>query len=110
MQSVELFSSPDQWCLPVLIAAVLIVLNVLRPLLGSSDDTRRKVRESLVHLAWGLILFIILQYLCQSGMVGMAWIVLFIPVIIGIIGMVAIAYGFSMACEKHPELCKRLMH
>jgi apolipoprotein N-acyltransferase len=109
MSSVELFSSPEDWCLPVLIAVVLVALNVLRPLLSEGHDGKKKVRDSLYNLAWGFILFIILQWLCQSGMHGLAWVVLLLPFIIMLLTVVLASFAIIKACDKEPELCRRLM-
>ena len=109
MSSVDLFSSPEDWCLPVMIAVVLVVLNTLRPLLSESHDTRKTVRDSLYNLAWGFILFIILQWLCQSGMQGVAWIVLLLPFIIMLLTVMLASFAIIKACDRHPEACQKLL-
>ena len=102
METYDFFSSPSKWCIPVIIFVILAIYSVAAPLLSQEPSTKKRLYRSLIALISALIMYIILQALCQSGNEMWAWILLLAPYIL--LGVIVAIYG-----EAIMRKCKRCL-
>jgi hypothetical protein len=73
--------TPLTFCTPILVSAAIFIAIVVL------DLFQKEYEYVLGHIVWGIIATLLISILCQKGMGFAAWVLLFVPVILILLGL-----------------------
>jgi hypothetical protein len=85
-------------CSPLTFFIILVIVWIVMVLFTGGSMRGQVILNTLI---WGLLLGVIIYYLCSIGLIGWAWFVVFIPLILmtAIMLMVTLGMGIGLGIE-----------
>lgn len=87
---------PEQWCLPSVIYAAIILSYIVYIVFKGRGDAKDKAYKILQQLIVAFLVLIVMLYACEAGMAWIPWMML----IIRVVWMSGISAGLSVCKEQ----------
>lgn len=89
-------TNPQQWCLPAIIYAILILAYIVGIIFKTQGTTEDKAYRIIMQLLMAFIVVVIMLIACNAGHEWISWMMMVIP----LVWIAGIAMGFKACVDQ----------